>query len=207
MASPLTVLGSANSGRVMSQNNTYATARSSGTKTSDSVLNIGQLYIDPTYYLEESFLEFDTSAIGAGQLVSAVVLSLYNRQTNNVTTAFTMQAKAQDYGVALTTADWMAGDTFAALTTLATCAVPTGIGDARYYDFTSVSAFLTAINCTGVTRLVICSDAFAAGTAPTGYERQRYRISTDANQEPKLVVTYAPPGCPKMTDHFARLRR
>jgi hypothetical protein len=196
MASPLTALATANGGRVSGVGSgTYATAYGSGESTSSSLFT-GQLYAGAVYYLDQTFLEFDTSGIGAGQVVTGVTLSLYGVQNDDIGTAFVLQARTYDFGASVTTADWRTPSQFSALTLLASLSVPTGYGNAAYYDFTSETAFLAAVNMAGMTRIVLESSRYAAATAPTGVERHLWEAIGVANKAPKLVVTYTATGAP-----------
>ena len=205
MASPLTALATANSGRVESDNATYATAvAGSGLVANTAYYYVGQA---PGYYLDILYLEFDTSGIGAGQIISAATFSLYGNDAGSAG-PHTEIVAAYDYGVSATTADWRTAAQLTALTALASKACTTAISESAYTDFTSQAAFLAAINPVGMTRLIVFSASQASSTQPSAAERVRWNIRTATGKEPKLVVTYAPAatGCPKMADHYARLR-
>jgi hypothetical protein len=199
----LVVKATTNFGRLEGSDAVYADACASAYSSAANVF-VGQLLSGGAYYVQSSYLEFDTSDIGDGT-VTSVVLSLYNRENQNVGTSFTIQARPFDYGTSFTTADWRTPSQFSALTLLATLVVPTGYGDAQYYDFSSESAFKDNINKTGYTRLILASDRFASETAPTGVERQLYWYPTDTNKEPKLVITYTEAGNAKPHYYYAQL--
>lgn len=212
MASPLTALATANyGGRVDCWGATYANdAAGTGNlevKTTDSYT--GQA---AGYECDETFLEFDTSGIPDTATIDSATLFLYGINDNSVTD-FTLEVYAYDFGAAVTTADFRNSAALAALYAagglLASKSTAGGIADNAYTAFTSGAAFLAAINKIGNTRLIVASDRHRAVTTPTGQERIQWNLRTTSGKEPKLVVAYteAATGCPKMTDHYSRLRR
>lgn len=177
---------------------TYSTARSSsGTKVAPATevyLQVGQNLIGGFgYYLYETFLSFDTSTIPDSAIISTVTLSLHGGSySDQSTTDFTIEARTYDWGASLTTADWIAGADLASNTLLASRST-SGWSTSAYNDFTeNGSNFVSAINKTGITRIVICSSRTKDGTAPTGAEYVNFAANetTGTTKDPKLSVTY-----------------
>ena len=185
----LTVYADAtNAGRVYGADATYATARSTAGASSVDGL-VGQVFVGATYYCDELFLEFDTSAIPDGAVITSAVLSLYGK-TNEAGTAFNVIAAIRDYGTTLETGDYVAGASLSGLTTVASFA-SSGFTTSGYNDFADV-ALPANVDKTGVTRLILYSDRQAAGTAPSGFERLEFFLSNEAGtfRDPQLVVVY-----------------
>lgn len=198
MASPLTVYAESYDGYTDAYNNgTYATAReswganvslnSAGTDT--GAMTLGQQKASTYYDIYEAFLSFDTSSIPDDATIDSVVLSLWSL-TDNSSTDFVIQARTLDFGNTLTVGDHVAGTTFNGLTLLASRSTSGGFTTGGYRDLTSEVAFLSAINKTGKTRMVLCSDRFAAGTAPTQGETVVIDSSESSGNAARLVVAY-----------------
>lgn len=195
--STLTVYGIAGDGWVRSSNAAYATARSGSSIVAftpdGNNLAIGQ-DLDGNYYCYESFIGFDTSALGSGATVSAATLSLW-LLIDSSTVDWTVQARLQSWSSGgLTTADWVAGASLTQ-TLLATLAT-SGIGaTGAYKDFTSDAAFPGNINKTGNTEMILCASDMVAGTTPAEVRDVFFDDADTAGttQDPKLVVTYSAP--------------
>lgn len=172
---------------------TYSTARAGfdlSAQTAVSGHAIGQRKTaGGDYVLYESFFQWDTSALG-GDTISAAVFSLYGVSDTSATD-FTVEARLNDWGAALTTADWVAGADLSAKTLLATFAT-SGFSTAGYNDFTDV-AFPANINAAGSTLVVVCSANQTNNTAPTGdeYVNAYQADQAGTTNDPKLVVTHA----------------
>lgn len=182
-------------GQIESFNATYSTARSGGTLTANTAggsANVGQV---AGYACYEAFLSFDTSAIPDGDIITAVTLSLDGTGAiDGSDTDFTINARVYDWGASLTTADWIAGASLSGNTLVASRST-SGWNASGYNAFTSEAAFLTAINKTGVTYLVLSSSRHEAGTTPTGNEYVGVATAdtTGTTHDPKLVVTHLSP--------------
>lgn len=175
---------------------TYATARAGAGFTVDTAgefHSIGQYA--PGFYVDEGFIEFDTSAIPDTDVISAVTLSLYGK-TDNTITNYNIQCIPFDWGGTLTSADWQDGTEQAALTVLADLTT-VGISVAGYNDLINTSSsvpMIAAISKTGTTRFVITSSLTRAGTQPTTAELFEYwggREAQAGERRPRLVVTHA----------------
>lgn len=195
-----TVFSAASDAQVGSASGTYATARTGGTLsvTNGSNAGFGQNEFFG-YNCYEAFLDFDTSAIPDSETVTAVVLSIYG-QSDGSGTDFTMQARTYDFGTSVTTGDWISGASLSALTLLAD-KTTVGFSTAAYTDFTSQgAAFNSAINLTGNTRMVLCSNRHIAGNTPTTgtFETVNFYTSEDTGttRDPKLVITTTAGGSP-----------
>ena len=176
-------------GHVVSSNPTYLTARTgSGLSANTGLQLVGQLLNAGTYTVYEAFTSFDTSVIPAAETIIDAVLAL-RVQTDNSTTDFTVQARTSLWTPSgLTTADWVAGASLGVLALLATLdsstvsAVP-----ATYSCVSSGSNLVDAINKSGTTDILLCSDRLVAGTAPSGDERLALNVS--AGQHTLTVTT------------------
>lgn len=179
-------------GYVRSSDTTYSTARSGSnlaTNTAATDFTSGQLLSGATYFLYEPLVQWDTSAIGT-DIVSAAALSLW--AVSNVSdTEFTSNVRLYDWGVAITTADWIAGASLGGQTLLATFA-SAGVSTGAYNTFTEV-ALAANINTSGATRIVIGSSEMEAGNAPAAGQHINWSTADTAGttQDPKLVVTHA----------------
>lgn len=180
-------------GYVESGHATYATARSGGTVGPNSAiasLYIGQYKLG-NYQCIEGFISFDTSALTDSDTISSAALGLYG-SGNFSTTDFTIEARVQDWGATLTTADWVAGADLSAKTRVATFAT-SGFSTSAYNDFAEDGTnFQSNVNKTGTTYLILVSDKLVSGTAPTGDEYVGVYSADQAGttQDPKLVVTH-----------------
>lgn len=152
-----------------------------------SVATTGDIYVGQqvaTAY--EGFIGFDTSAVAG--TITAVTLSLWGVNDTS-TTDFTLEARVYDWGATLTGADWRSPATLATLTLVAsrsTASWPTG----AYNALTSQAAFLSNINKSGFTRLILSSSRQRAGDVPSGTEFVGMSSSDAAGttQDPKLVI-------------------
>lgn len=178
-------------GRVESSNAVYATARSGsslGASSTSSQLGQADLGI---YIVYEWFLRFDTSALGASAVVSAVTLNLYGK-TDASDTDFTINCRANSWGPAVTTADFVAGANLAAQTLYATFAT-SGMSTAAYNAFTSETAFAAGISLTSYTYMMFCSSRTEAGTTPPASEYVSFYPNEEvgSSKDPYLSITYA----------------
>ena len=191
---------------------TYAGARrgnqGDGWKVSfddPNTFDVGQYYNGTdTYYCYEAFLDFDTSSIPDSDVIDSAVLSLYDYYGGYLGTHFTVQARAFDWGgQPIEKADYRSGDpadsgSLDEYTLLATYNTTSGWGaGVQYRVFTSESAFVSNINKTGATRIVLNSSRHLAGNTPTGNERIVAYGDETAGRYPRLVIehhsTFDPP--------------
>ena len=182
----------ANDGYVNSENATYATARAGSSliataNTAD--IFIGQLQ-SGSFGVYEGFVNFTTSA--ASGTITSATLSLYG-QFDGSDTDFTVNARNSDYTAGgLTTADWIAGASLSGQTLLATFATSGGWSDAAYNSFTSQAAFLTNINQSGNTGIILSSSRHEGNNAPgTGtfeYVGAYGAAQTGTTNDPRLVI-------------------
>lgn len=187
-----TLNATTNQGYVRSTASNYSNMRAgTGTKTlTQSTTQLsGQQFLGGTHYMDEAFLEFDTSTITG--TITSVVLKVYitNIYADN---SFTCQARLYDYGTSLTTADWVPGNDVSGDTLLATLASGS-MSASAYNSFTDV-AFPANINTSGKTRIYLASDNFASATSPGSNERETFifQSPTGANP-PQLVITTSDP--------------
>ena len=159
--STLTVYSDLVDGYIGSDSAVYLTARAGGgnlgvSTGADSIVQGQSL----GYNCFEGFISFDTSSIGAGT-VTAATLSLYAKSDYSVVD-FTVYARARDWGASLTTADWVAGADLSALPLLASVTTA-GLSVAAYTALSSESAFVSNINTSGSTRIILTSARHEAG--------------------------------------------
>lgn len=179
---------------INSTSTTYSTARASGTLSTENNPIIGQVFINPNYFVGETFFIWDTSGVPDNDTISAVVLSVHGKGGGDLsTTDFTVIAALDDFdGGPVVTGDWVNGSTtLPGLTQLATFATSGGWLDS-YNVFSSTADILTAINKTGNTAFVLYSSRQAGNNTPTGEERVSATIPSSPDKDPKLVITHAP---------------
>ncbi|KKR91230.1 hypothetical protein A2409_03755 [Candidatus Curtissbacteria bacterium RIFOXYC1_FULL_41_36] len=183
-------------GKVHSTHSVYASARTGASPSVTSLFSPSDKHVvgqdaSNGYRCFESFLIFDTSGLPDTDNIDDVVLSL-DGNVDWSTTDFNVIAAPSDYdGGPVVVGDWISGADLAATTTLASW--NSSGYSATYNAFTSVAAFLTAINKTGNTPIILYSDRHSDGTAPTDLERVEF---TDADAsgtttDPKLDITHA----------------
>jgi len=165
--------------------------------TASSTASIGQYRAGPFhvshyyYAVYQSFLSFDTSSVGSGSTVSAVVLNLTSDYDSSITD-FIIEARLFDWGTTLTTADWV---TSPSGTLLAHYGTASGWGSASAHDFVD-DAFPANVNKVGSTRLLLNSSRQVSNTSPTGAENVGL-LPADyggTTSDPQLTVTYAAGG-------------
>ena len=182
----LTVACGSNRGRVYSASATYSTARSGGgALLQNSEFWVGQ---QTGYTVHESFLDFDTSGLPDNAVISNCDLAI-NVINDLSATDFTIKASLRDYGSALTTADYVAGASLAALTLLASKST-SGIATNEYISLTPESAFNSNVSLTANTRIILFSSLLEAGTTPTETD---IIIIDSTTYVPQLTITYTVP--------------
>lgn len=142
------------------------------------------------YHASQMFLSFDTSAIDITQTVLSATLSLVAASV--YATSEGLQARVLNWGAPpVTTSDFSPGATFATLPLVGSLAYSAMTSGTRF-DLTD-SGLAAQIVKGGTTRLVLCSDLFAAGTAPTTAPNLlQLRSGTNTTTTaPRLTVTYA----------------
>jgi hypothetical protein len=183
-----------NNGILRSEGAAYSDSRAGTGSTiiNDGSLNqrVGQYLYTPIYQTYEMFLAFDLSSLAGGSTITAAVLSLY-LHFNDADTAFTLEARAYDYGPSLTNADWVPGGDLAALTLLASLPV-FGIADTQYITLTDVA--MTSYLVPGaINRMVLSSSRTRTNNAPTALEYITTYRDAEFGSPPILDLTYTPP--------------
>jgi len=189
----LVLYSSATDGYILSQSAIYGNARSGtpvGTNTAGSQIYIGQNFVSNLYNIYEAFVSFDTSAIGADTIASAV-LSL-RANFDQSTTDFTIEARLNNWGPTLEAADYVAGEDISSLPLLAHYNTADGFTSGTFYNFVD-DALPININKTGITHLLLCSKRTTDNITPTNAE---YVGVFSADQsgtayDPKLTITLA----------------
>ena len=183
-----TLNATTNQGYVRSQASNYNNARAgSGSKSLTQTTSqvAGQQLLGGTHYIDEAFLEFDTSTITG--TISSVVLKVYITDIY-ADNSFTCQARLYDYGTSLTTADWVPGADVSGDTLLATLA--SGSMSANGYNSFANVAFPANINTSGKTRIYLATDNFASATSPGTNEKEVFVFqSPTGTNVPQLVIT------------------
>lgn len=190
----LTVYAQTADDEIAAHHSVYATAAAGANLTlrgaSATAQVVGQ-QIAGDYYIHESFEDFDTSSIPDSATISAATLSVYP-VWNPTVNAWTLYAKGYDWGTTVTTADWQTPGQLSVLDRWAYLASGSLVPGA-YRALTSDAAFLTGINKSGVTRMVLCSVRTQSATPPTDYELISYSTADKSGTTPKLVIEYSGP--------------
>lgn len=175
-------------GQISSNHSTYSIARagSSLALDNDADAAVGQL-VAGNRYCYESFLSFDTSAVAG--VVQSATLSLYG-SADGSTVDFVLEARLHDWGATLETGDWVAGADLAAKTLVASYNTAGGWSTSGYNAFTSEAAFVSGINQSGSTRLVLSSSRQRNADVPPNNEYVIFYASEDSgtSRDPKLVI-------------------
>lgn len=202
-----TIYASTADGYLQSASATYSTARSGGSigvVDATTSLVVGQFWFNSTnlYTCYQTFLSFDCSVISSGDVVSDAVLEMYLNgigADGTLAANFTAEARAKTWLPSLTSADYVPGANLGSQTLYATRA-SSGIGSTGAYKaFTSEAALISAVQGLGTVEMVIASDRQRLNNAPTPsgiWDEYLTFASADTSgtaQDPKLVVTHAPP--------------
>lgn len=191
--------GTAGDGVAYYYNSDYATARAGGgsNRSSDNAgteYRVGQAKISSNYYCFEVFQRFDTSAIPDDAIITAATLYAYFMMDGS-TTDFVIEARAHSgWGTSIGTEDFVPGASLSELTLLASYSTASGVPTNAYTQFSSEDAFLSAINRSGNTDIIISSSRQRGGNQPSGDESV-YIWSAEENSaaetRPRLVVTWS----------------
>lgn len=188
-------------GHLRCSNATYSTARD-GTGTFATVTaatdnQVGQELFGGVYYCYELFWDFDTSSIPSGATIVSATLEGYVVSTNITSSgAGVVRARVYDWSTSVTTADWIAGASVSGQTLVAHTVAMSSLTGSAYNTFVD-DALAANINKGGVTRFILTSDRFEAGTVPTGAPNgSEYASfsSADGANPPKLTVTWTVDG-------------
>jgi hypothetical protein len=136
----------------------------------------------PAIYITESFISFDTSALGSGATVSAAVLNL----THDVGAEWDVEARLRDWGSTLDSGDWVEGGS--GLTLLAH---RMGWDPTPSRDLIN-DAMPANVNKTGSTRMVLVSSETRAGSWTAGNRTYSFYEADTAGTtyDPRLTITY-----------------
>jgi len=188
-----------NDGAVYYYNGTYAQARE-GTSASaievSTIPGVGQIEnYSPGDLVGQAFIAFDTSALGipATKVITAVSLQIRGQAGGGLPDSpFVIEARLHDWGATMTSADFVPGSSLGSKTLLATYDVANPPDDwltSSYMTFTSEDAFLSSINQSGFTRIVLASRNQRLDVAPTGRELGEFYSATEAFP-PILTISY-----------------
>lgn len=209
MASPATLTATFSNDVFGYDTSSYVTARDTGWGVGSQTYDIiGQRYrANPDWRCNEMFLEFDTgSEVPDGATVTVATLKL-NVKSDQSVTDFTIKCAAFDWGTGdPTTADFRTAAQLAALSPLLASLSTSGIGTGQK-SLTSEAAFLSAINKTDVTRLIVWSSRHENGDEPTGNEYLEIYGYDYGSNEPELYLEYTTGATiPIMAHHYRSLR-
>lgn len=183
-----TIYSGTGDGTIYSSNATYATARSGSglyADTADTIIYVGQASFG-SFQCNEGFISFNTSSVAGNVSSATLYLNKYSFQTPG--TNYTLRARRLDWGT-LTTADWIAGASVSGQTLLASLSTASFVDD-TYVALTSDGAFITNINQSGTTGIILTSSLFEAGTSPSGDDQIGIFSGDESGttKDPKLEV-------------------
>lgn len=189
--STVTIYADTTDAYLRSSDTTYSSARA-GTGSSLTVTNntngyCGQTVVSGTYIVFEYFVSFNTSSVGGW--VTSATLAAYVNVDDTGDSDFTVNARANDWGPAVATDDWITGASLSGNALRATFDT-TGLTTGAYQTFTSDSSF--ASNTASPVRLVLASSAQEANTTPTvdnkGYINFLAADNSGTTYDPKLTI-------------------
>lgn len=191
-----TIVYAGEGGAVTSAASAYSNARL-GTGTSSlggtSGSQVGQQRASQ-YQVFQTFVGFDCSVIPATATVNAVNLEVCAQLDRSTAADFTIEARAYDYGGSVETTDFVPGTSLGADTLLASYSTAAGWPTNTYCSFTSQPALLTAVDASGIVRMVLASDRQRTGVAPVlSSDEYVYAYNygqPGTTQDPRLTVTY-----------------
>lgn len=183
--------------RVECGNAAYANARegtgtlAAGADTAVTFLTNQEITGGSVYYCYESFIGFDLTAFWAanpGAVISAATLTLYTDAI--ASSSKRIDARLQDWGATVTTADFVAGSALSAKPLLAH-ASPTATGDIVFTD----DAMVANVPTSGVMRMLLAGNDQMSNIAPTVNETIGFRSADAVTQaeRPRLTLTYTIP--------------
>jgi hypothetical protein len=206
----LAVRSSTADGVLTSTNATWNTARDGSGLVADTSSNGATPAVNTGFTVRLLFLDFDTSSLGQGATITALVPTLYGASIAETNTNSTeIECKILDWGGALTTADWPdlnPDSNWTALTTVAARALSgwqQTNGTAN--NLTDAGLAYDSINKTSPTYMVVGLARIAIGQ-PTGNNQfPTWQADTaGTSSDPLLTVTYTPGKSPVL---FSRPRR
>ena len=184
-------------GYARSGGTTYAQARGGTGHTKDmmgfSGQRVGQeVTAAPTYYVYQSYFEFNTSALGTSAVVSAVVLEM-SQWLDAPVQGFLAEVRPKDFAVPTVGTDYVPGGSIAAIALYASWNAAGFVGGYEWAVFTSLDpAFRDGINKTGMTKLMLASSRTRLNNAPTNTnpEFTTFMGGSEGANDPRLTITY-----------------
>lgn len=188
----LVVYADESDGFIQSFNATYATAVNGSNL---SAVTLGNLQVGQAgpgnFLIYQTFVSFDTSSIDDDGVINSVELALVGNTDNSVND-FTAEARVYDWSTTVDTGDWRTAAQLSALTRVATWN-SSGYSHNAYNAFSEDgTSFRSAINRTGSTRLVLCSNRNVSQTEPSTVEYVVF-LSAGAvgtTNDPKLTIDW-----------------
>lgn len=151
---------------------------------------VGQILSAGNYFVYEWLVAFDTSVIPDAASITSATLAL-DVFSDSSTQDYTIEAYLKDWGTAVDTGDWVAGENLSALT-LAASLSTASISGTAYQAFTESGTNLRdGINNAGLTRLLLASSRTRTGDAPTATLEQTNWVTADeagTTEDPKLTI-------------------
>lgn len=196
----LAVYSGSSDRRLISSDNTFATARAAtnanaGVEAGTGTENFGSTeFFTPTYYIRRSLMEFDTAALTSGAIISAATLAIagtgVTTDTNNYSMNIFFFTRGSAAGGAFDANDFDEAQGTAA------CDTPidiTGLSGTK--TFALNAAALAAINKTGYTQFSLRLSGDYANSAPTGANNTTGLTGNNATESnrPLLTITYTLP--------------
>ena len=195
----LAVRSSTANGSVAFTNASWATTQNgpgNSVSTTGNILIHATLTAIPNYVIRQGFLDFDTSSLGAGAVVSAAALTLYADAAGKTDTdTTTMEWYSYNWGGTLENADFrdcLPSTNITNLPKIAHIALSAWTDTAgTANNLTADSGAVSSVNVTGTTYMVGLIDR-AYGSAPTGVNSLQFRSAdfTGTTSDPLLTVTY-----------------
>lgn len=181
--------------RLIATDATYLTAaRQDAADGLASVLHVGQGDDVSEFFIQQSFIEFDTSEL-TGATVSAATLAMRGH-TDYSSTNFYIDVFPYDFGDSVTTADWRDSDTGLPALTRVMYFDSSGFSTAASYanEFTSEAGAPGSVNKTGMTRYVLASREHVNESQPPAFEYEFVQFDNGATYPPRLTITYTSGG-------------
>lgn len=184
----------------------WSDARLYGFSKTDSLNKIycksQEMVGDSEYRVFRVFISFDTSALGAGAVVSAATISVYGSDiVGNPTIHCVESTQAAD--AALVT------DDFNEVGTTSFATIGPGLSSGSYLDYVLSAAGWAIILLTGTTKYAFREDHDFSNSAPAADAEHLFGSwsADDAgtSRDPKLVITYEPPPVVANTSTSRRL--
>lgn len=177
-----------------SSNSSFATAVTGSGLHADGASQawheLGASFYTPTYYINEVFLPFDTSALPDTATIDSATLAIYGR-TDDSSTDFDIEAGLYDWGASIGTEDWLDGSDTGGITVRAVRNT-SGWTNAGYNSF-STGTMAAVISKTGVTKIALWPQRVRTGMSPANGQWVTFWAADEAEsgeRRPRLTIEY-----------------